>query len=299
MKLSIRALIAVGIVCIAAKSARAHPGSGIAVDRLGQVYFMDTGAGLWKIDLHGNLIYIGGPFFHWMALDQDDRFATIKLPSGAGGDITRLSANPSILVSSDFPIAIGRDGNLYYPSHASDGRVQIVRFTPSGRTSILVTLPRSGASRQPLRHFNGLTAAPDGSLYFTENDAIQRITMQGEVSTVIAGVRVASCASIPGMTAADNPLFRGLDVDTAGTVHVAASACGTVVDIARNGRITPRSRVEGPWSPTAVAVSGDHLFALEYLHTEVETSRSRREWLPRVRRISRDGSSEIIASVHR
>ena len=33
-----------------------------------------------------------------------------------------------------------------------------MRFTPLGRTSILVTLPSSGAN-----HVNGLTAAPDGS----------------------------------------------------------------------------------------------------------------------------------------
>jgi hypothetical protein len=31
--------------------ASAHPGAGIAVDRAGQIYFLDTGSGLWKIGL--------------------------------------------------------------------------------------------------------------------------------------------------------------------------------------------------------------------------------------------------------
>jgi len=36
-------------------SIMAHPGSGIVVDRRGEVYFIDTGAGVWKIDLQGKL----------------------------------------------------------------------------------------------------------------------------------------------------------------------------------------------------------------------------------------------------
>ena len=69
--------------CMVATPARAHPGSGIVVDRTGKVYFMDTGFGVWKIDLHGKLTRVGGPRFHWMAIDLDDRFAKVRLPSGS------------------------------------------------------------------------------------------------------------------------------------------------------------------------------------------------------------------------
>ena len=44
----------------------AHPGSGIVVDRNGQVYFTDTGKGVWKIDAQGKLTYIPASRFHWM-----------------------------------------------------------------------------------------------------------------------------------------------------------------------------------------------------------------------------------------
>ena len=49
------------------------PGSAIVVDSLGQVWFLDTGDGLWKIATHGALIRVGGNRFHWMTLDQDNR----------------------------------------------------------------------------------------------------------------------------------------------------------------------------------------------------------------------------------
>src|SRR5215217_3250236 len=80
----------------------AHPGSGIVVDRLGQIYFVDTGSGLWKIDTHGVLVKVTAPRFHWMTLDRDNRFASVPLPSGSTGDITRVGSRPTLLLASDY-----------------------------------------------------------------------------------------------------------------------------------------------------------------------------------------------------
>jgi hypothetical protein len=41
-----------------------------------------------------------------------------------------------------------------------------------------------------------------------------------------------------------------------------------------------------PYSPTAVAVAKGEVYVLEYLHTASDV---RKEWLPRVRKITRDG----------
>ena len=78
----------------------AHPGSGIVVDRLGQVYFVDTGSGLWKIDTRGVVVKITAPRFHWMTLDAHDRFASARLPSGSTGDIVRVGSMPTLLLAS-------------------------------------------------------------------------------------------------------------------------------------------------------------------------------------------------------
>src|SRR5437764_5658279 len=111
--LTVLAFMAVGLF---PASIIAHPGSGIAVDRLGQVYFLDTGSGLWKIDPRGALTHLSGTMFHWLALDENNRFSNAQLVSGALGEILRVGASPTVLLSSDYPIAIGRDGNLFYPS---------------------------------------------------------------------------------------------------------------------------------------------------------------------------------------
>src|SRR5262249_60253919 len=57
-------------ICLTAAPALAHPGAGIVVDRQGQVFFIDTGAGVWKIDRQGQLKKHPGDAFHWMAIDR-------------------------------------------------------------------------------------------------------------------------------------------------------------------------------------------------------------------------------------
>ena len=281
-----RALVVV-VATLAPGSARAHPGSGIVVDRHGQVYFMDTGSGLWKIGTDGALVRLATPRFHWMTLDQADAFVNTTLPSGAAGDVTRVGATPTLMLASDWPLAVGSDGNLYYPLRTGSASLDVLRVAPSGRRGLLVKLP--------LEYVNGLAAAPGGSLYYTENRALRRIDPKGRVSTIAERVSLATCPHIPGNDPND-PFLRGLAVDSAGTAYVAASGCGSVIKISRDGRITTILQLESPWSPTAVALFGDTIYVLEYLHTAVE---DRLAWLPRVRRITPDGRSAIIASVKR
>jgi hypothetical protein len=287
---------ATALTCLASTPAIAHPGSAIVVDRLGQIWFLDTGDGLWRIDVSGRLIRMGGNRFHWMTIDPDNLFATTTLPSGSAGDIMRVGSSPTLLIASDYPVAIGRDGNLYYPSPGADQRVRIMRTLPSGATSVLATLPATTVSSEPLQWVNGLAGGADGAVYFTENNAIRRITMQGQVSTVAADVRPSGCAKIPGNTASDGAFLRGLAVDARGAMYVAVSGCGCVLKITPDGRVATLVQTQSPWSPTAVALFGTDVYVLEYLHTEVE---DRRAWIPRVRKISADGKSVVIATVER
>ena len=120
-----------------------HPGSGIVVDRQGLVYFTDTGHGVWKIDERGQLKSHGGQAFHWMTVDVDGRFAKTRWPAFAepSAEIQRVGDKPTLLVASDFPLTVSRDGTLYYPDLGRDQRVQVVRLVPSGNRSVLATLP--------------------------------------------------------------------------------------------------------------------------------------------------------------
>ena len=53
-------------------------------------------------------------------------------------------------------------------------------------------------------------------------------------------------------------------------------------------------QLQSPWSPTGVALFGSDVYVLEFLHTAED---DRRAWLPRVRKITADGKSTIIATV--
>ena len=282
-------LLALAAACLLPVPLVAHPGSGIAVDRLGQIYFVDTGSGVWKLDSRGTLTRVPGPAFHWMTMDANGRFANARLPSGPGWEMAQAGANPTLLLSSDFSIAVGGDGNLYYPS-STPGGVQIVRLAPSGQTSVLATLSAT------LRWVNGLAAGPDGSLYYTGDNMIGRISAQGQVTTVVANVALTGCASIPGVESNLGPYLRGLDVDARGTIYVAATGCGRVLKVTPQGQVSTVTQLESPWSPTGVAVSGSDLYVLEYLHT---ASDNRREWLPRIRKILPDGKISIVGSILR
>src|SRR5438093_38698 len=143
---------------------------------------------------------------------------------------------------------------------------------PSGQTSIVARLPAATA-RGPLRDLNGLAAGPDGSLYYTENDAIRRISKDGRVSTVVENVSLDGCVPLPGSGPADRPLLRGLDVDAAGTIFVAATGCGGVIKVTAAGHVTILLQGASPWSPTGVVLFGKDLYVLEFLHAESDDRR--------------------------
>jgi hypothetical protein len=83
-------LAALLLVAAIAATAVAHPGSGIVVDRRGYVYFVDTGGGVWVIEPGGKLARHGGPRFHWMAIDENERPFGTRLPSIPGGEVTAV-----------------------------------------------------------------------------------------------------------------------------------------------------------------------------------------------------------------
>jgi hypothetical protein len=296
MKRMIIALLAI-LLAGAAYEVLAHPGSGIVVDRQGNIYFVDTGSGVWKIDRNGKLTKLPGPAYHWMAIDIDRLLKDATLPYFSSGDatVTRVGVDPTLLLASDFPITVGRDGNLYYPWLSEGKQLQVIRLAPSGTSTVLKTLP-ANAESGPLRWLNGMATVPDGSVYYTENRAVRKITAQGSLTTVVEDVTLSGCDSVPGVGADLGPYFRGLDVDTQGTVYVAATGCRAVLKITADKKIATVLRTSSPWSPTGVALFGKDLYVLEYLHTE---SDNRREWVPRIRRLTSDGRVDTVAAINR
>ncbi len=287
-----RTLLSIAAVWMLVASAFAHPGSGILVDKMGQVYFLDTGSGLWKIDTKGGLSHLSPLRNHWLAMDPNDRFTQARLPTDRGRDweITAAGLNPTMLISTDFPLVIGQDGNLYHPS-ARETNVRIMRSTPTGGTIAFVTLPRSVAGAA-LGWINGLATGADGSLYYTEDNAVRRISPRGEVTTIAVVAALTNGPAVPGSES--RPYLRGIKVDSKGVVYVADAADGRVLKITPDGKVFTILQLESPWAPTDVAVVGDIVYVLEFTH---DAGDDRTTWMPRVRRITPDGRSTILATL--
>jgi hypothetical protein len=291
-----RILLAILVIIGVAGAAFAHPGAAIAVGRDGRVYFVDTGRGIFEIGRDGRVHRQEGPAFHWFAMDPTSRFAKTTWPAIPDSEIRSVGRNPTLVLSSDFPVAIGRDGAFYYPELNAQRRWRIIRLTPSGTRSVHATLPADIRPGGESGWINGLAAGTDGSLYYTHERTLRKITERGVVSTVAANVSVPNCVTIPGVGPAIRPYLRGLDVAPDGNLFVAAAGCGAVLKITPAGQVTPILRTASPYSPTAVAVSNGEVYVLEYLHT---ASDNRREWFARVRKVSRNGTVVTIANLKR
>ena len=271
-----------------------HPGSGIVVDKDGQVYFTDTGKGVWKIDTNGELTYLQASRFHWMTIDVSGYFA--KSPKNFGEYFERVTpqgTKPALIMCSDFPLVVGKDGNIYY-AYTRPGSTKIIRRMPDGKETVL-------ASDKIFEFISGIAVGPDGSLYITEAsnakaNTIRKITMDGAVSMI---------ATYVGKSGNDLPLetvpsyCRGLAVDSTGTIYVAATGSRSVLKITPQGKVTTILQTTTPWAPTGVAVFRGEVYVLEWHDVTSENLEVRAAWMPRVRKIGLDGKVTTLATVSR
>ena len=295
MQTSFRVRTLIIILCVLfGINAFAHPGSGIVVDKYGQIYFTDTGMGVWKIDKQGNLTYIPAPEFHWMTIDETGYFAESRKSFGEYFErVTPQGNKPALIMCSDFPLVVNKDGNIYY-ADTRPNPAKIVRRTSEGKESVL-------AGDKKFESITGIAAGLDGSLYITEVSnanvsTIRKITMDGKVST-IATFAGKSGSDVPSGTV---PSYcRGLAVDSLGVVYVAATGSRSLLKITPQGVVTTILQVPGPWTPTGVAVVHDEVYVLEWHDVAPSLEEVRKAWIPRVRKIGRDGKVTILATVSR
>jgi hypothetical protein len=294
---SLRAVVAICTVIVARASA--HPGSGIVVDAQGRVYFVETGnpdaqfpGFIWEADARGKLTPVHRTGAHWLTPDENASFARADLGEWFRQRRTpwlqRVQAHesgPALIQADGCPIVVNRDGNLYYAS----GNIQITRLSPEGELTLPV--PNLSTTARRLGGIKGLASGPDGSLYVAYPKAIQKITPDGGVTTLADPVVVGDCDKDepPGES---EPSLRGLAVNSHGAVYAAATGCHRVVKVTPEGRVSSVLKAERPWSPTGVAVRGDDVYVLEY-----PDSAERAEWLPRVRKLDRDGRVTTLATI--
>jgi SMP-30/Gluconolactonase/LRE-like region len=274
--------------------ASAHPGSGIVLDKDGNIYFTDTGKGVWKIDTNGKLSFLPASKFHWMTIDSIGYFAGSQKSFGEYFErVISKSNKPDLIMCSDFPLVVNKDGNIYY-ANTRKGSAKIIRRTPDGKESVFVT-------NKIFEHINGITAGNDGSLYITESSnpnasTINKISINGIISII---------ATFAGKEGNDLPLetvpsyCRGLAVDSTGTIYVAATGSRSILKITPQGKVTIVLQASGPWTPTGVAIFHGEVYILEWHDVTPENLEVRNAWIPRVRKIGLDGKVTTLATVSR
>ena len=283
----------------------AHPGSGIAVDDGGVVYFTDTGRGVWRIDTDMKRTLISESAMHWMAIDRKGGFS--RQPAAFGewfGRLTPEGTSPTLLSCSDFPFVVGTDGNIYY---AKMHGLAVHRRTPAGEESVLAPRERFGLGADRPVGVNGMAAGPDGTIYVVSLDSLNKDVGSGEqVLFAVAPdgeVRTVAKDFVKDKPPADQrhpevrPKYcRGLAVGPDGAVYVAATGSRRVLKISAKGEVSTVLTCEKPWTPTGVAVYRGAVYVLEY---DDETPTEGRNWPPRVRKVGADGRVSVLAVVAR
>jgi hypothetical protein len=65
------------------------------------------------------------------------------------------------------------------------------------------------------------------------------------------------------------------------------------VKISPDGKAESVLKAEQPWSPTGIALQGETLYVLEYPNANGE---KREDWVPRVRKVGRDGKTTTLVT---
>ena len=274
----------------------AHPGSGIIVDEKGNVYF--TYNGVVKISSDGTVSYFHkASDGHWLCLDEMGSFS--RTNPIYFKRISPEAESPAIIFAGGgSPIVVNKDGNLYYcgglQGDLNPGAKTIIRESPQKQQFILN--PRLEDSLDKLDDgITALTAAPDGSLYLGCWNSLLRVGIDGKISMLLHPVLIRDCDEDLADHRVENrgkPLLRGIAVDSGGSIYAAATSCHCLIKISPDKKITTILKSERPWTPTGVALRNGELYILEYTNANGPRTEG---WLPRVRKIDRNGQVSTLA----
>lgn len=293
---------------------KAHPATGIVVDRAGNVYFSDLET-IWKISAEGKLtVFLAGQrgrHVHELAIDGEDNIyggdvSYNPVTKGWPSAIWKMTTDGKItylLDTTETPprgMSIWRDGagNSYWVDQNNHTKSQtlLLKRTPDG----VVTTFAGGAygnadgkgTAAKFGSVGGMAFGSDGSLYLTDGASIRKVTMEGVVTTIGSGLDFRDRKDQPRFPSGLSGSLTGLAVASDGTVYAADSGNRRLLKVTPEGKVEAILRTEPPFFPNGVAVAGNDLYVLEVGFTLPNISSG-----PRVRKISVNGKQTILATV--
>jgi len=290
------------IALLGAFAAHTHPGSGIAVDPLGRVFFV-AGPAIVMIETNGvaRTLHLDATHqkFHQLHHIQPTPDGGMVTASDYGdglwrfapdGSLTRFHPPPDedrplrIGLGGD-PFAVDRQGTVYAVNAVQDRFTQILKVTAEGRVLGVAGGDwgyRDGPGNQARfkdLHGSSMLIAPDGALLLTEDGArIRRVAPDGQTTT-LAGGEERGFADGPGATARFDGA-AGLALEASGHILIAENS-GRIRRLSPDGTVTTfagagsRGGNDGPVatarfdSPTGIAVGPDPAHGIFVFEPEV------------------------------
>lgn len=294
-------------------AAQAHIGAGIVVDRAGRVYFLDTlRSRLWMVEADGRLKSLAenkhgdslviGPDGNIYCEDVVSGGIWKITPEGVATEVVPKSKR-STIVGWTYFLTVGADGSFYFVSGHPD-QVRLFKIDLSGEGNIFAGSTR-GTADGPAREaqFREVRAAAwgaDGALYLIDGDSIRKLAADGMVTTLAGGPDEGFSDGTGAAARFHHP--SGLSLDTQGNIFVADFYNRRIRKISPAGEVSTLPDVWHAWTPAGVAVTEGELYVLERFGLYDDPSIFF-TWFgdfagnPRVRRISADGSSVLVAKV--
>src|SRR5258705_5531265 len=132
-----------------------------------------------------------------------------------------------------------------------------------------------------------------GSLYLTDGGFLRKVAMDGTVTTIAKDLTVPTSQDKQTLFGGAYGSLAGLTVDAGGNVFVADAGNRRLLRITSGGKVDVVLRSEPPYFPNgAVATTSGDVYVLEVGFTLPNISSG-----PRIRKLSPDGSSVVVATV--
>jgi len=218
-------------------SVSAHPGIGIVKDSKGNIYYTDL-AKVWKISSDGSkTVVVKGVHTHELYIDENDNLYGEHLwyngeSKDTWGHYVWCLKNNGELVKpegflSNYSFARDSMGNMYWVERFTTSR--IMKKTKSGEIIKLI--------EGKFGFIGWLTCTKNGSLYFTENNKLHRLSADGKSDSY----RMETLAENIGSKSTDFSMMGrnydsyGIWTDAADNVYLAMIDSKKVIRIGADG----------------------------------------------------------------
>jgi hypothetical protein len=301
------------LILFLSHDATAHPATGIVIDRAGNIFFSELET-IWKVDTSGQLSVfragVSGRHVHELAIDGQDNIYGADYSYEAPkyiSDVWKMSPSGKfeyLLEPTDNPpraMSIWRDreGNNYWIDQNNHTKTQtlLLRRSPDGKVTTLAGSAYGHAdgkgSAAKFSSVGGVAFGPDGSLYLADGASMRKVLMDGTVTTLASGLDARTNEDKPAGPVGSYGNLAGVAVDSANNVFVADAGNRRLLKINGAGKVDVLLRTDPAFFPNGVVAGpGGDIYVLEVGFTLPSTSSG-----PRVRKISPDGKSTILALV--